>query len=769
MKRNCLYVLKLLKNKKCNAECIANDSNYSKRYCSGNITENRGKIINHISYSLPMENNNEKYNFELLMKTIKNRADEYNLIKIKEVQNKILIHLKKFTINEVVSTLILSFKYNLLNTKILFEITEQLFQNSCFLNSKHLYILVSIMKKIHLEKCGCLLNQTNDKNRIYKTENILQHVNETIGWKKKYYKEVYENIFSDSTPDPKLKENGNTQFNDDDISNTSSYVAINALLCNHANLTSEKQQNDVEGNGITSYDRSEKGDEISVEKLIFNQDDISTYMKKTYFKIKNILTHNYINISLNMKNNMYTNLLLLNYLHEENIINGNDFLKIIYSINMEFDEYSFISNSSNYYYNGYNNCTLDNSWFHADNITNSYIQEQGDNESTYDLYIQVHFNLLKNLLKRSYIINDIFILEKMENGITIENESYKNKKLYLDTFTCFFNNLIRVQKNINYIKLFYLNIMSYEIFKLFTDNEVYKNVKIHYVFLKRVKCETILREKIKPNINYYFLSIIYYLKREHILNYKMDLFQDHLLDLTKIHNKYILFLNSLSKYNLCDICVDNHRSNTSNNVNLKYNEQTVSSEHNINMKSKDINNKREREKLQSNELKNTCFCYYMVEFTFNIVCYLNSIDICEQIFILKYLVLLNFKNEYLIDIINQHVYNFFILKSYYTDPKYFYYILEYLFISLIYSPPTFFNIICLIDHGKFQNLLDNSLGGKKKITHKVKKIYDTVNTIMNTNEKNAHKNNFNKSSIIISYNDKQVRSFQNLLYDFIFL
>ncbi|GAW83185.1 hypothetical protein PGO_134570 [Plasmodium gonderi] len=784
-----LSFMKLFKGKKCFHDSKKNK--YNKRYFNGGntITEKRKKkkVNNHISYSIPAQKENEKYNFEVLMKTIKNRADEYNLIKIKETQNKILIHLNKFTINEVISTLILAHKYNMLNSKIIHEITEHLFRHSCFLNSKHLYILVSIIGKIDLDNLVFLPSQNDgksrEKNNNADVDDYLQDLNENIKWKKKYYKEILDNVV--------FPEKMCLPSNEKEMIHICNTDTQNEIF-NQENIQIEQSGNGTNADSLTTFEISENQKKFSVKNFVLKEEDICPEMKKTYLKIKNIMSNNYNNIYMNIKKNMYTSLLLLNYLQEENIISRRIFLKIIYGINVEFCQHNICNDKSRENYKDhyhYNEIPT-----YAETILNSYIQDQCNNVSTYDLYIHVHFHLLQNVLTKCDFINKKFIMEKIQNGVSIDEEVYKDLKLYLEIFSIFFQNLRIVNETINYLKVFYLNVLSYEIFKPFCDNHVYKNVKIHYDFLKKVTCEYILKGKTTPSICYRFLGLLCYFERKKFLNSGMNpshktliagicngmtLFEEtpfgeSSFDVQKMHRRYSLFLNSLKNYSLHDFFTSARASKKVKEIN-----QDILMKPVPNVTQTKIEPTYESsETFQSlDELKKTFFSYFMVEFTFNIACYLNKIDTYEQLFILKYLTLLNLKNEYIIDILKEHQHNFFIRKLYYSQSKHFFYLLEYLFTLYVYSPYEFLNILLLIDPSKFQNVLD-LIRKKKKFTNNVKKIFDAINVIINEKEHSSRKNvekkktlksNLKNNSMALLHDTKQIQRFQNILYDFLFL
>lgn len=163
----------------------------------------KNKNLSHIPYYVLNNKNqtdNEKYNFEILMKNVKNKAEEYNLIKIKEIQNKILIHLNKFNINELVATLILSYKYNLLNQLILNNIIDIIFHNSGFLNSKHVFILLLITKNIYSKKNDYSYSiqhqQKLPQNDMNKSGEKEEHVINSK-WKNKFFHEVIQNMLYD--------------------------------------------------------------------------------------------------------------------------------------------------------------------------------------------------------------------------------------------------------------------------------------------------------------------------------------------------------------------------------------------------------------------------------------------------------------------------------------------------------------------------------------------------------------------------------------------
>ncbi|SBT46704.1 conserved Plasmodium protein, unknown function [Plasmodium ovale wallikeri] len=780
----CLRFLNFFKAKK----ILTGKKSHSKRHCSSGLPEKKKKINTHISYAVPYENvdqyeyqnehpyacqkKTQKYNFEVLMKAIKNRADEYNLIKIKEVQGKILIHLNKFTINEVVSTLILSFQNNFLNAQLLSKITEHLFRNSFFLNSKHLYILVSVARKFPLHEEDFSQNEEENTYDIHKKEQFMQDVSENIRWKEKYQKEVQEIIFLDETVDAKLERTATKQLDDHPEKKSPPHQSIIEYLHNDEIKNFQKQRNEESIMSITQMEKIPKGKHFQMINLTFCEEETCTDATKIFQKIKNILYHNFNSIYMNIKGNMYTNLLLLNYLHEENIITKKDFLKILYSINLEFDQDSF--------HNDMNKSGETSSY--ADNIANLYIQEEGKNVTTCDLYTLLHFNLLKNVLKKNDFIDEHFLLEKIDNDIAIDEEAYEYKNTYLLTFSSFFHNLINIKGNINSVKVFYLNILTYEICKKLNDNENSKNIKINYLFLKNVKVEYILKGDTQTDIDFFFLSILYYLQRKGMLKYNMCLFDNTLSDIKKVHRNYVLFLNSLKTYNLYQIFPMADHANTimttPRSTHLKSHSPL----------SKNRNKPKEDKKdnlpnhLGNDELRDTFFCHFMVEFTFNVICNLNRRNIYEQLFILKYVIHLNFKNEYLIDIINNRLHNFFMVKSHYTDVKNLFYFLEYLLISLSSSPHIFFNTIYLMNCTTFYNLL-GATGQKKDITSKAKNIYDTLNGMMNAHQirsireekklpqvqqTDARKSNPNKHDTAM-YNMVKIQAFQNVLYDFLFL
>ncbi|GAB68661.1 hypothetical protein PCYB_135350 [Plasmodium cynomolgi strain B] len=572
MKNSYLAVLKLLKGKKHPLDAKKGGCHRRYFHSSSSIVERKKKVSTHISYSLPAQRENEKYSFEVLMKTMKNRADEYNLIKIKEAQNKILIHLNTFTINQVVSTLVLSHKYNMLNFKILHAIIEHLFRHSCFLNSKHLYVLVSIVRKIHLD------------NVVY----------------------------------PSQRDNHESRDN-----------------------------------------------------------------------------HN---------------------AHLE------DYL------------------------------------------------EDCDNTSTYDLYIRLHFHLLKNMLTECEFIDNKFVMEKIENGTSINEDVYRDAKLYLEVFSLFFQNMERVTERINHLKVFHLNILSHELFKHLCNDGACKNVNIYYAFLRRVSCESILKGEANPDVCYCLLSVLYYLKRGNMLNCEIrpfgyPPFGEPTFDLQKIQDRYSLFLNSLNQYTLHDLLIPPHEAKEAINTNCDTPIKRTP------------NGEPPTIEQSPHNLRDNFLVHFMAEFTFNVVCYLNRIDTYEQLFILKHLILLNLKNEYLIDVLKERQRNFFIQKKHYTDRKHFFYFVEYLFTSFIYSTHEFLNLIHLIDLRKFQIVLD-AIGRTKKFTHKVKKIFDAVNVILNQRKHNCVKidtkkkvrnNQFENKSTALPEDTTQVQRFQNILYDFLFL
>ncbi|KJP88558.1 hypothetical protein AK88_01837 [Plasmodium fragile] len=757
MKNSCVAVVKLLKGKK-HPLLNANKGGCHGRYfhSNGSIVERKKKVTTHISYSLPPQRENEKYTFEVLMKTMKNRADEYNLIKIKEAQNKILIHLNTFTINQVVCTLVLSHKYNMLNFKILHAIIEHLFRHSCFLNSKHLYVLVSTIRNIHLDNLVYSSQQDNHESRDNHNphlEDYLEDVNENIKWKEKYYGEVMANLV--------LPPGDNI-----DTTCPGQHSSVECTLQSNGTLSQHGANTSSVSHSLTPCKTNPAEEKLSLQNSPHQQEDISVEMKKTHLKIKEILTHNYSNIYLNIKKNMYTNLLLLNYLHEGNIISRKTFLKIICSINTQCSQHIFSSNK-----NGSNSDhhSYDENGTYEDDILNSYLKGQCENTSTYDLYIRLHFHLLKNMLTECEFIDNKFVMEKIQNATSINEDVYRDAKLYLEVFSLFFQNMEKVTERINHLKVFHLNILSHELFKLLCDDGAFQNVNIYYTFLKKVSCESILKGEATPDVCYGLVSVLYYLKRENMLNCESCPFGypplgESTFDLQRSQDRYSLFLNSLNRYTLHDLLIPPHQEKEPINTNCNPINHTPNGEPPTMEQS-------------PHNLRDNFVAHFMAEFTFNIVCYLNKIDIYEQLFILKYLILLNLKNEYLIDVLKERQRNFFIQKKHYTDRKHFFYFIEYLFTSFIYSTHEFLNLLHLIDLPKFQTVLD-AIGRTKKFTHKIKKIFDAVNVILNQRKQNCIKiatqkkgrnNQFENKSIVLPDDTTQVQRFQNILYDFLFL
>ncbi|ANQ10683.1 Uncharacterized protein PCOAH_00051060 [Plasmodium coatneyi] len=757
MKNSCLAVLKLVKGKKHPLD--AKKGGCHRRYfhsSSSTLVDRKKKVSTHISYSLPAQRENEKYTFEVLMKTMKNRADEYNLIKIKEAQNKILIHLNTFTINQVVCTLVLSHKYNMLNFKILHAIIEHLFCHSCFLNSKHLYVLVSIVRKIHLDN---LVHPSRDNHKSGNdhnphVEDYLEDVNENIKWKEKFYGEVMGNLVLPPGDDIRAAYPAEHR-------SAECPLQYNGTLSEHGSNTSSVD------NSLPPCKTDPVEENLSLQNCPPQDEDISIEMKKTHLKIKEILTHNYSNIYLNIKKNLYTSLLLLNYLHEENIISRRIFLKIIYSIDTQFNQHTFSSNK-----NGKNSIhhSYDANGACEDGILNSYLQDQCENTSTYDLYIRLHFHLLKHMLTECEFIDSKFVMEKIENGTSINEDVYRDAKLYLEVFSLFFQNMERVTERINHLKVFHLNVLLHELLKPLCDDGAFKNVKIYYSFLKRVPCKSILKGEAPPDVCYSLLTILYYLKRGNMLNCEIrpfgyPPFGEPTFDLQKIQDRYSLFLNSLNQYTLHDLLIQTHETQEAINTNCEIPIKLTP------------NSEPATIEQSPQTLKDNFIVHFMAEFTFNVVCYLNRIDTYEQLLILKHLILLNLKNEYLIDVLKERQRNFFIQKKHYTDRKHFFYFIEYLFTSFIYSTHEFLNLIHLIDLRKFQIVLD-AIGRTKKFTHKIKKIFDAVNVMLNqrkhncvkiSNKKKVRNNQFENKSTVLPEDTTQIQRFQNILYDFLFL
>ncbi|CAD2093951.1 conserved Plasmodium protein, unknown function [Plasmodium vinckei lentum] len=784
MKLKYLDFLKQVKGK----NYITHNKQYNKRhYSSSYINNKKNKTSNYVSYPMPTQNErNHRYNFEVLMKIIKNRADEYNLIKIKEAQNKILLHLPNFTINEVISTLILSFKYNLLNSKLLHEITEHLFHNSSFLNTNHLYILVLIAKKIqppnfdfsqkkHVEEVKKAKDISYRSNDVETHEEFVNGINENIRWQKKFYNEIKENIFLNPT---KMEDNDydhldcppNEGTSDDYIIKKTNETQKAEDIEIYKNETNYNILGDIES---ISFDTEES----QIQMCRVYEDTLSDNVKNIYLKIREILHNNYNNIYLNIKNNMHNNLLLLNYLYEEGIISKSDFIKIVYNINTELST----NTNDNIWYDDacndkYQDHCEDIDKTYSEHILIEYIKEQTEKASTCDLYIQIHLNLLKDMLKKNHFINKIFLLEKLENNITIKEEEYIYKNMYTNIFSSFFFNLKNLQNDINWLKLFYLNIIAYEIFKIFTGNNVPNDIQVNFSFLKNIKCADILQEGKHKDINYEFLAVIYYLKKNNLLNYTVNIFEHNLYDIKYIYGKYSQFLNLLNNFNLFDILMSDDSCKeaktpyihniTHSSINTDKIMRGLESIHNISKKNQAQKN--------NDVLINDFFSFFMVEFTFNIISNLNKINLCEQIFILKYIQLLNFKNEYLSDLISENLYNFFIRKQYNSDINYLFYFLEYMHILLIYSPHVFFNIINNIYLPAFQNLLNADLN-KYIFIKNAKSIYNHLNTIISQNEielqklKKPNGASIYEKNYSNSYNKKTIKEFQNILYDFLFL
>ncbi|EUD65861.1 hypothetical protein C922_03844 [Plasmodium inui San Antonio 1] len=764
MKNSCRTVLNLLKGKKhpLNAKEGGCQRRYSHNSCS--IVEKKKKVSTHISYSLPAQRENEKYTFEVLMKTMKNRADEYNLIKIKEAQNKILIHLNTFTTNQVISTLVLSHKYNMLNFKILHTIIEHLFRHSCFLNSRHLYVLVSIVRKIHLENLVHPSQQDNHESTDHHNAHVdghLDDVNENIKWKEKYYGEVMGNLA--------LATGNETSIDGYDLGEAypGKHSGAQCPLEYNGTLSKHGCNRGSVSRSLPPRETHPVEENLPLQNCPAQQEDFSVEMEDTHLKIKEILTHNYSNIYLNIKKNMYTSLLLLNYLHEENIISRTIFLKIIYSINTQFSQHTFSNNKNRGNSGGH---SYDANGTYEDNILNSYLQDQCQNTSAYDLYIHLHFHLLKNMLTECEFINNKFVMEKIENGTSINEDVYRDAKLYLEVFSLFFQNMERVTEMINHLKVFHLNVLSHELFKLLCDNSACKNVKIYYSLLNRVSCESILKMEATPDVCYSLLSVLCYLKREDMLNCEIRPFGyppsgEPAFDLQKIQDRYSLFLNSLNQYTLHDFIIAPHEAkeaiNTNDDIPIK----------------RTPNGEPPTIEESPHSLRYNFLAHFMAEFTFNVVCSLNRIDSYEQLFILKYLILLNLKNEYLIDVLKERQCNFFIQRKHYSDRKHFFYFIEYLLTSFIYSIHEFLNLIHLIDLPRFQIVLD-TIKPTKKFTNKVKKIFDALNVILNQRKhyyvgsgtkKKVRNNQFEKNSTVLPEDTTQVQRFQNIIYDFLFL
>ncbi|SOV82336.1 conserved Plasmodium protein, unknown function [Plasmodium sp. gorilla clade G3] len=939
------------------------------------------KNFNYIPHYVLNENqkDNEKYNFEILMKNIKNKAEEYNLIKIKEIQNKILIHLNKFNINEIVATLILSYKYNLLNQHILTNIIDIIFHNSGFLNSKHVFILLLITKNIYLKNIDYFYSiqheqkrQQNDMNKSgEKEEHVINNK-----WKNKFFNQVIQNmLFDDYINDynkEEIKEDNINEYNMnnkndniyniacipfenekkiyphniikngdfhksnnyqthekssysnlqvgnknisnmDDVINKKLNNQFNNNICQNVvyndyynidtfnNLQNKQNEQDIyyklnnkqdiypqphnkqdiypqphnkqdiypqphnkqdiypqphnkqdiypqshnkqdiytqphnkqdiypqphnkqdiytqphnkqdiysqTHNKQDIYPQSHNKQDIysqthnkqdiypqshnkqDIYSLLNNEQDIIlndeiSELKNSHEKIKEILLHNYNHILFNFINNIYTNLLLLNYMYDENIISYDEFFHIIYNINNEYNNDTFEKND-------FKNYQPTSSY--SINIIHSYIQDECYHiYSIYDIYINIHIKLLKNIFKQNNYIKNKYIFENIQSNNPIQDIIYTNKKNFIDTFDKFFQNILTAKQNIDYIKLFYLNICTHEIFKLIIiSNDHITNVKIYYHILKKIPLSYITAQlhikkgQASNQFYYQFLTILYYLqKKERIMKSNRGLFYEDLQtsSIEQMNHIYISYLNSLNDYTIHDLLIKSnmHNINPTHNIN---NVTTLTQTHNnmlspnmsviknkpnqININYKDIYEQCNKQNVFYIDTHSYVFKYFIMDLTFNIINYLNYMDIYDKLFIFKYLIILNYKNEYIINIIHDHLYNFFILKLHYEDIQHIFYFLQYIFSSLIYSPTIFFfNIINNIEIGTFQKLL-YILKKEKMFEEYTKKIYDHINIFINQNYKNVQKNKC-KIKNSFYYYKKSIDHFQSVLYDFLFL
>ncbi|SOV18535.1 conserved Plasmodium protein, unknown function [Plasmodium gaboni] len=819
----------------------------------------------------------EKYNFEILMKNIKIKAEEYNLIKIKEIQNKILIHLNKFNINEVVATLILCYKYNLLNQLILTNIIDIIFNHSGFLNSKHVLILLLITKNLYFKKYDNYFysiqhEQKMPKNDLNKSGEKEEHVIINRKWKNKFFNNVIQNMLLDeyiNDNKEEIKEDNSKEYNknnkNDNIYNIcniyntyntyNSYNTYNISSCtpfeNEKNIYPHNIIKNIDLKKNNNYQTYEKNDSNDIqvdnknisdlhiiknmlnnqinndigENVIYNDNyNIDTFnnvqnktkeeeyiffilnnkedvilndniieLKNSHEKIKEILLHNYNHILFNFSNNnnIYTNLLLLNYMYDENIISYDEFFNITYSINNEYNNDIFEKNDLKNY---------KQSSSYSIDIIHSYIQDECYHiYSIYDIYIYTHIKLLKNIFKQNNYIKNKYIFENIQSNNNIQDIVYKNKKNFIHTFDTFFQNILTAKQNIDYIKLFYLNIISHEIFKLIIiNNDHITNVQIYYHILKKIPLSYIIAKlHIKKkgqatNLFYYqILTILYFLqKKQKIMKSNQDIFCEdlHTSNIEQMNHQYISYLNTLNDFTLHDFIIESNIHNI-NNVNafkqtsdniLSPNMSVIknqTSQTNNNYKIKDINKYNDKDKHINEQCNKPDSCYinthifkyFIMDLTFNIINYLNYLDIYDKLFIFKYLIILNYKNEYIINIIYDHLYNFFILKLHYQDIQQIFYFLQYIFSSLIYSPSLFFfvHIINNIDISKFQKLL-YIIKKEKIFDDHAKKIYDHINIIINQNYKTIQKNKGKKNNLFY-YCKNRIDHFQTVLYDFLFL
>ncbi|SPJ12426.1 conserved Plasmodium protein, unknown function [Plasmodium sp. DRC-Itaito] len=809
------------------------------------------KKFSHIPYYVLNENqkDHEKYNFEILMKNIKNKAEEYNLIKLKEIQNKILIHLNKFNINEIVATLILSYKYNLLNQHILTNIINIIFNNSGFLNSKHVFILLLITKNIFLKKNYYFYSRQyeqkvpqNDMNKSGEKEE--HFINRK--WKNKFFHQVIQNmLFDDYINDHKeeIKEDNSNEYNinnkNDNLYNIPcisfenekkkyTHNIIKNIDFNKSNMYQTYEKNSysniqVDNKNISNIDIINKklnnqiNNNIIYQNVIYNDDynidifnnmqnkqneqdiysqpnnkqdiilnDNISELKYSYEKIKEILLHNYNHILFNFINNIYTNLLLLNYMYDENIISYDEFFHIIYSINNEYNNDTFEKNDFKNY---------QHSSSYPINIIHSYIQHECYHiYSIYDIYIYTHIKLLKNIFKQNNYIKNKYIFENIQSNNPIQDVIYTNKKNFIDTFDKFFQNILTAKQNIDYIKLFYLNICSHEIFKLIIiNNQHITNVKIYYHILKKIPLSHIIahlhikKGQATNQFYYQILNILYYLQeKQKIRKYNDGVFCEdlHTSNIEQMNHVYISYLNSLNDYTIHDLLIKSNMYNIYDKHNINH-VSTFTQTHNhiFSPNTSVIKNKSNQRNINCKDIYEQCnkpnvffndtyiyfFKYFIMDLTFNIINYLNYMDIYDKLFLFKYLIILNYKNEYIINIIHDHLYNFFILKLHYEDIQNIFYFLQYVFSSLIYSPSIFFfHIINNIDIDTFQKLL-YIIKKEKIFEDHTKKIYDHINIIINQNYKSVHKNKCKVKNSFYYYYKKRVDHFQSVLYDFLFL
>lgn len=475
----------------------------------------RKKETHYVSYAL----NSVKplsiplYSFDLLIEIIKNTATGYNLIKIKEVQNKLELYIPNLNIEEVLSLLIVCCKYHFLNSQILSKLSSVLFHHSCFLCSHHLYVLIKL-----LGEEGALSDFSTVPNVKQRDEEY-----EELTWRKKFSKEVEEHLLK---------------------------VPVESV---DSGMNEERIE----------FEKIDEGSVDISKNVKYEEEDYIKEIAKIQTYIRTVLHHNYENILYSSTpTTLYCNLFLLNYLQIEGIITIEEYWNHIYNINNEWMYYNISDINKNEMQEVVTCCSK--------RIIHDYMKSEIIKNPLIELYIDTHFNVLKRLFDVCTYIEEDHLIEKVECRVPLKKEVYSSWNLLVDLFSLFFKNCMNTdEKNIDHIKLFYMNICFYELIKMNTDSSFTSECVMQYSMLQKVKCTHLLESLypttslLKKNDQYYvtknmnryvyLLTIMYYLKQHKQLKYKMNLFGKISVHLKELQEQYKKFVESIFGYTLYDL------------------------------------------------------------------------------------------------------------------------------------------------------------------------------------------------------------------------